>query len=289
MNGTVLKIPAGRSTVSNETTSKVFSWVFKKPSGKRALRSVKVFARLNISGTPGAAVRFHKLFKSFKLSGKEVSLEALEDAIPMTAVASHGMREDNNFEAAPGTTDIVRNPSVAAAATDYDFVWDCHIPAAGQEFVFSVDMDAVVNQISWATGASFDIVAIPTWTNYRGFTQYSISGKQHNSVSEKSFSNVDKIVLGNDANWTTLMGAIDLGESLTSEQVAILEDMTNDNFRGLAADSTGTTRTLPLADPADAAAIYLLAKELEKTGSAKLDLNTASTFLSVVFRNEGGV
>jgi hypothetical protein len=284
----MITIPSGRQTLDSHNAAKTFNWTLKAPKGK-VLQSIKIRARNNVTGTPGSAAYFHKLFKEIKLRGKAgTMLTALEDAIPMTAVLSHAKREDNHYEAAPGTTDIVRNPSMAAAATDYDCVLDFHCPAPGTEFVLSVEMKKIVDVLTWATGAAFDIIATAKWTTYRGQKQYAIQGNVHSSVTEKQFNGVIGAALCADAEWTTLLGSMKIGEALTSDQVFELEDLTNDNLRGLAADSSGATRTTPVADPADAAVVYVVSKELEAPGAVELNLNASSTILSILFKEDGG-
>lgn len=283
-----ITVPSGRQTIDSHNQAKTFNWVLKAPKGK-VLQSVKIRARNNVTGTPGAAARFHKLFKEIKLTGAGVMLSALEDSIPMTGVISHALREDNFYEVAPATTDIARNPSMAAAATNYDFVLDIHIPAPGNEFVLSVEMKKIVDVLTWATGAAFDIIATATWTTMRGQKQYAIQGNVHNSITQKTIENVSKAAILADAEWTTLLGSLAIGESFTSEQVEELEDLANDNLRGLSADAgSGATRTLPVVDPADNAAVYVVAKELDEPGNVELNLNASSTILSVVFSEDGG-
>jgi hypothetical protein len=183
-----ITIPSGRQTLDTHNQAKTFNWTLKAPKGK-VLQSIKIRARNNVTGTPGSAARFHKLFKEIKLVGRDgTMLSALEDCIPMTAVMSHGMREDNMFEAAPGTVDLVRNPSMAAAATDYDFVLDIHCPAPGKEFVLSVEMKKVTDALTWATGAAFDIIATAKWTTFRGQIQYAIQVNVHSGISDKKWN-----------------------------------------------------------------------------------------------------
>lgn len=284
----LITIPSGRDTVDNENTAKTFNWTLKAPKGK-VLQSIKIRARNNVAGVPAATPHFHKLFKEIKLVGRDgVMLDALEDSIPMTAIISHTKREDNMYEVAPGNEDIVRNPIMALAATDYDFVLDIHIPAPGREFVLSVEMKKIVDVIPWATSAAFDIIATAKWTTFRGQKQYAIQGSVHNSVSEKKFDGVIAAALCADAEWTTLLGSMGIGGSFTADQVFELEDLTNDNMRGLSPNSTGATRTLPIEDPADAAAVFVVLKELETPGQVELKLNASATFLSVLFQEDGG-
>lgn len=286
-NQTLVQIPSGRDTIGVETQQKTFNWNLKAPKNK-VLQSIKIRARCNVGGTPGAAAYFHKLFSEIKLEGETgTMLHALEDSIPMTAVLSHVKKEDNMYEAAPANTDIVRNPSMTTNGTNYDCTLDFHCPAPGKNFVLSVGVKKIVTILTWATSAAFDIIATAKWTTYRGQKQYATQGAENNAISEKTFSNVTAAALVADASWGGL-GTVKLGEALNSEQIDELEDLTNDNLRGLAANSTGTTRTLPIADPADGAAVYVVFKDFETPGEVVLKLNAATSFYSVMFKEDGG-
>jgi hypothetical protein len=279
-------IPAARQVynVHNQGTS--LPWGLVAPKGK-VLQQIWIQGRINLAGAVVAA-RFHKAIKAIKVNGPNGQvLTAITDAIPNLCLASHALKEDNFYEVAPRNTDIVRNPSVAAVATNYDAIFKIHAPLPGDQFTVSIELNDMISAFgAGVTGATTDWTIIAVWTSPEPAARQYMILADWNSAStvSKKYQNVSKCALFAAAEFTTFTTAVKLGKDLTNPQIQQNEDVSNDNLRGLSADGVSTaTRTLPVLDPATAADEFALIERLDVPGEVVLQASTGTAFSAILF------
>jgi hypothetical protein len=285
-------IPAARQTYNVHNQGTVIPWGLVAPKNK-VLQAITVQGRINLAGAVVAA-RFHKAIKSLTVKGSNGNvLSALTDALPNTCLASHALKEDNHFEVTPRNTDIVRNPSVAAVATNYDGIYKIHAPLPGDQFTVLLELNDMISTFgAGVTGATTDWTVIATWcTPEPGMRQYMILGDWNsNQTTTKKYSNVSKVAIFAAAEFTTFVSALKAGKDLTNPQILQNEDSSNDNLRGLAVDGTSTaTRTLPIKDPATAADEFCVIERLEDPGDVVIQESTGTAFSAVIFTRAGSI
>jgi hypothetical protein len=280
---TTRTLPAARQVYNVHNQGTVLSWDLVAPKNKM-LQELRVDCRISLTGTAAGSVLLHKIFNTIKVVSEQGSVMTVEnDAIPMAVVASHAFREDDVFEASPSNTDIVRNPAITAAATNYDGSYRFHAPLPGTKFNVAIDLNAFVAAVTWATAATFDITVSAVWAPLKGQSQYLILGNRVSALTSKKYRGVSKVLIANATEWSTVLSAIKMGSALSAPQIGINEDISNDQLRGLAVDGTGTTRTLPIKDPATAATVYVMTRELDEPGDVSIETSSAQTFSAVVF------
>jgi hypothetical protein len=247
-----------------------------------------VVGRINLAGVVVAA-RAHKAIVSIKVEGvkKRIVLWAETDAIPVAVIASHALKASNEFQASPSNTDIVRNPSVAVAATTYDLFLRFHCPLPGKAFRINLEL-AQFNIVFGATvtAATTDWSVTPVFATSNNQTQYIIVANRVSALPNKSYRNAEKVALFNAVQWSTVLTSIQLGkDGLSAIQAAQLEDISNDRLRGLATNGTSVaTRTLPILDPATAADVFALLYNLsEGSGDVVIQAGSAQTYSAVIF------
>lgn len=291
MQQKVQLIPAARQTFNVHNQGTVLSWDLVAPRNK-VLQEIRLDARVNLAGVVTAA-RFHKALKSIKaVSDRGAVLEVIQDAIPATVLASHALKEDNFFEVSPSNTDVVRNPSVAAAATNYDASYRFHAPLPGSKFTVLVDIDAMVTAFgAGVTGATTDWAVYAQWCDFTpNMSQYLILGDRVTNFTNKQYRNVAKAALFNANEWGGVVNAIKIGRALSQSQIGMNEDLANDQLRGLSTNGASTsTRTLPVLDPATAADVFCLMDTLDEPGDISVQTSSAQAMSAVIFTQAGSL
>lgn len=284
----LVSIPAARQPYNVHNQAAVLNWDLVAPRGK-VLKEIRLDGRINLTGTVTAA-RFHKAITSLKvLSSAGSVFEAIQDAIPIGAVASYALKEDNFYEVSPSNTDVVRNPSVAAAATNYDASYRFHAPLPGDKFSVLLDLAAFTAAFGAVTAATSDWTLYATWTEYKpGMGQYMMLVDRVASFTNKQYRNAVKAALFNATEWASVASAIKLGSPLSASQISQNEDLANDQLRGLATNGTSTsTRTLPILDPATAADVFALLEVFDKPGDISIQVSSAQTASIIVYTQAG--
>jgi hypothetical protein len=282
-------LPAARQTYNVHNQGTVLNWELVAPRGK-VIEEIRLDARINLAGVVVAA-RFHKAINSIKVvSDKGSVLEALQDAIPTGVLATHALKEDNYYEVSPSNTDIVRNPSVAAAATNYDASYRFHAPLPGSRFTVLVDIAAMITAFgATVTGATTDWSVYVKWTDYKpGMGQYMILIDRVTNFTNKKYKNVVKAALFNANEWNSVLGTVKIGKALANPQISMNEDLANDQLRGLSTNGVSVaTRTLPVLDPATAADVFCLMDVLDDPGEVEIQPTSAQSMSAVLYTMAG--
>jgi hypothetical protein len=291
MQEKVIVLAPARQPYNVHNAATVLTWDMVAPRGKQ-LQGLRIDARINETGITAGSGRIHKAIQSIKVvSDTGIVMEGIQDALPMAAVLSQALKEDRFYDATPGNTDVVRDPVIADPATNYDLVLNFHAPLPGKKFSVQLNINAL-NAIILGTGTltavTSDWLVTPIWMASIGQPQYMILADRQSALSLKKYKLASKVGLFNATEWSTILNAIKLGETLTAAQISVLADQSNDYLRGLATSGTGTaTRTLPVLDPGTAANIFSLIYWMDIPGDVELTMSSAQTFSAVIFTKAG--
>jgi len=282
-------VPPSRSVSSAYNTGNTWNWVFGTPPGKQ-LQGFLIDALVTTVGAGMATSTMANILQTFQAQNEKniQTLDVDKYTIDEACAVGAAMAWSNGYNDIPRTTSLVRDPANVATGGSFYASWRLHAPLPGNKHIVTIVTPGILATWAGATGGSIAMFVVPIWADiiFDGVQrkQYTLYAKQTATNTRFNYNGVEIIALIAAVEWTTIASGIDIGGTMSYDQILEYESIANDLMRGFLVDGTSTaTHSKVLVDPFTGSDAFVLAKKVDDSVVANITVNTSTTVKTVVY------